>query len=58
MDQYKYIVSTPLNLGKGKAGWVILEICQKRGGGGGGGGLEKYFRGGCDIFRKEVAAFP
>lgn len=25
---------------------------------GGGGGLEKYFRGGCDIFRKEVAAFP
>ena len=55
MDQYKYIVSTPLNLGKGKAGWVILEICQKRGG---GGGVEKYFRGGCDIFRKEVAAFP
>ena len=41
MDQYKYIVSTPLNLGKGKAGWVILEICQKRGGGGG-----KNFLGG------------
>ena len=54
MDQYKYIVSTPLNLGKGKAGWVILEICQKRG----GGGWKNILEGGVIFSERRLQLFP
>ena len=55
MDQYKYIVSTPPppELREGGGGLSNFGNLPKE-----GGGLEKYVRGGCDIFRKEVAAFP